>query len=87
MLVGVTDAEGRVWVVPANEAGCEDLFGSRGAGFRCQCQRYKLAPRESFASFPVEERTFRLRQQTDCGHAESNTTSGLIAYIAGEPVG
>jgi GNAT superfamily N-acetyltransferase len=90
MLVGVTDADARVSVVPANQAGCQDLqtvFGSRGTGFRCQCQRYKLAPRESFASFPVEERVFRLRQQTDCGHAESDATSGLVAYIDGEPVG
>ena len=77
-------------MVPANEASCQDLqtvFGSRGSGFRCQCQRYKLHPRESFASFPVEERSFRLRQQTDCGNPESDTTSGLVAYLDGEPVG
>jgi GNAT superfamily N-acetyltransferase len=28
-----------------------------------------------------------LRQQTDCGHRESGTTSGLVAYLDGEPVG
>ena len=87
---GVTNAGAQVSVVPANEASCHDLqtvFGSRGSGFRCQCQRYKLAPRESFAAFPVEERAFRLRQQTDCGHAGSDTTSGLVAYLDGEPVG
>jgi GNAT superfamily N-acetyltransferase len=50
-------------------------------------QRYKLRPRESFGSFPVEERAFRLRQQTDCGHPESDVTSGLVAYLDGEPVG
>jgi GNAT superfamily N-acetyltransferase len=90
MLVGVDDGDARVMVVAANEASCQDLqmvFGSRGPGFRCQCQRYKLAPRESFASFPVEERAFRLWQQTDCGHVGSNTTSGLVAYLDGEPVG
>lgn len=90
MLLDVTDADVRFSAVPANEARCEDLrtvFGTKGCGFRCQCQRYKLAPRESFASFPVEERTFRLRQQTDCGHPESNTTSGLVAYLGGEPAG
>jgi GNAT superfamily N-acetyltransferase len=90
MLGGVDDADARVMVVAANEASCQDLatvFGSRGPGFRCQCQRYKLAPRESFASFPVEERAFRLWQQTDCGHVGSNTTSGLVAYLDGEPVG
>jgi GNAT superfamily N-acetyltransferase len=29
----------------------------------------------------------RLRQQTDCGHPDSHTTSGLVAYLDGEPVG
>ena len=79
-----------VRVVPANEASCTDLqtvFGTRGQGAQCQCQRYKLLPRESFRSFPVEERAHRLRQQTDCGHPESDATSGLVAYIDGEPVG
>jgi GNAT superfamily N-acetyltransferase len=77
-------------IVPANEASWEDLqtvFGTRGTAARCQCQRYKLRRRESFASFPVEERQHRLRQQTDCGHPESETTSGLVAYLDGEPVG
>ena len=76
-------------VVPADQASCEDLqtvLGTRGQGARCQCQRYKLQPRESFGSFPVEERADRLRQQTDCGSG-SGTTSGLVAYLDGEPVG
>ena len=79
-----------IFVVPANEASWEDLqtiFGSRGQAARCQCQRYKLRPRESFASFPAEVRAHRLREQTDCGHPESDTTSGLVAYLDGEPVG
>jgi GNAT superfamily N-acetyltransferase len=77
-------------VVPANQATWEDLqqvFGTRGAGYRCQCQRYKLAPKESFGSVPVEDRAFRLRQQTDCGHPDSGETSGLVAYLGDEPVG
>jgi GNAT superfamily N-acetyltransferase len=77
-------------VVPANEASWEDLqtvFGTRGQASRCQCQRYKLRRRESFRSFPVEERAHRLRQQTDCGHPEADTTSGLVAYLEDEPVG
>jgi GNAT superfamily N-acetyltransferase len=77
-------------IVPANQASCEDLqtvFGARGPAARCQCQRYKLHPREAFHKFPVEERAHRLRTQTECGHPESDTTSGLVAYLDGEPVG
>jgi GNAT superfamily N-acetyltransferase len=86
----MTATEQPISVVPANEASWEDLqtvFGTRGQASRCQCQRYKLRPRESFRSFPAEERAFRLREQTDCGHPESGTTSGLVAYLDGEPVG
>ena len=82
--------ESEISVVPANEASWEDLqtvFGTRGQACRCQCQRYKLRRRESFRSFPAEERAHRLRQQTDCGHPESGTTSGLVAYLGDEPVG
>src|SRR5262247_1563919 len=77
-------------IVPANEARWEDLqavFGTRGQAAYCQCQRYKLRPREAFAKFPVEERAFRLREQTACGRPDSATTSGLVAYLGGEPAG
>ena len=77
-------------VVPANEATWEDLrtiFGTRGTAARCQCQRYKLRRRESFGNFPAEERADRLREQTDCGHPGAGPTSGLVAYLDGEPVG
>lgn len=77
-------------VGPANQASCEDLrtvFGTRGAGATCQCQRYKLRPKEAFSKFPAEERALRLREQTNCGHADSDTTSGLVAYLGGQPVG
>jgi GNAT superfamily N-acetyltransferase len=82
------DAE--VTVLPANQASWDDLrtvFGTRGDPSRCYCQRYKMRPGESWASFPAEERAFRLRTQTDCGHPESATTSGLVAYLDHEPVG
>ena len=78
-----------VTVVPANEASWEDLqtvFGMRGTAVICQCQRFKLRPRESFGSFPAEERAMRLRTQTNAGHPEAGTTSGLVAYLDGEPV-
>jgi GNAT superfamily N-acetyltransferase len=86
----MTDRETAISVVPANEASCDDLqtiFGVRGPASRCRCQRYKLHPKESFGSFPAEERAFRLRQQTDCGHPDSDATSGLVAYLGDEPVG
>jgi GNAT superfamily N-acetyltransferase len=79
-----------VTIVPANEASWEDLqavLGTRGDAHRCQCQRYKMRPRESWGSVGAEELAFRLRRQTDCGHPESKTTSGLVAYLDGEPVG
>jgi hypothetical protein len=77
-------------VLPANQASWDDLqtvFGTRGAAFGCQCQRYKLRAREAFRNFPVEERAHRLRRQTACGHPESGRTSGLLAYLDAEPVG
>ena len=80
----------RITVVPANEASCEDLqtvFGSRGTAAICRCQRFKLAPGEAFKSFPPEDRAFRLRAQTNCGAPGATSTSGLVAYLDGEPVG
>ena len=77
-------------VVPANRAACEDLqtvFGVRGSAAGCQCQRFKLGPREAFNSYPAEERALRLRAQTNCGQPRATTTSGLVAYLDGEPVG
>jgi len=79
-----------ITVVPANEASWEDLqavFGARGSAAVCWCQRYKLAPREAFSKFPAEERALRMREQTRCGDPTAATTSGLVAYLDGEPVG
>jgi len=81
---------GDVAIIPANEAGCGDLqtiFGERGAAAYCQCQRYKLAPKEAFSKFPVSERIARLGEQTRCGRPDADTSSGLVAYLAGVPVG
>jgi GNAT superfamily N-acetyltransferase len=85
-----SDVAAQVVARPANEASWADLqavFGTRGSAARCQCQRYKLRPRESFGSFPAEERAQRLREQTDCGHPGPGPTSGLVGYLGGEPVG
>ena len=59
---------GSLTVVPANHVSFGDvqaIFGTRGQASRCQCQRYKLAPLESFGLTPVKERA--LRAQTSCG--------------------
>ena len=84
------DAAESIVVIPANEANWDDLqavFGDRGSAVYCQCQRYKLAPREAFSKFPAEERAGRLREQTNPGMPDAQATTGLIAYLDGEPVG
>lgn len=76
--------------IPANEAPWADLeavLGSVGASRRCWCQRYKLDRGEAFAKFPAEERAERLREQTHAGEPGARETSGLVAYLDGEPVG
>jgi GNAT superfamily N-acetyltransferase len=77
-----------VSVRPANEASWDDLvaiFGTRGPGASCWCQREKLGRREAFKHHPREVRAARLREQTDCGGP--GPTTGLVAYTDREPVG
>jgi GNAT superfamily N-acetyltransferase len=77
-------------IVPANEATWEDIqtvFGTRGDPPRCHCQRYKLWPKESWNSVGREELAHRFRAQTDCGDPRAKNTTGLVAYLDGEPVG
>lgn len=79
----------RISVVPANEASWDDLqaiFGKRGDAARCQCQWFQTAPAE-WRSLPVDERARRLREQTACGEPGADRTSGLVAYLDGEPAG
>jgi GNAT superfamily N-acetyltransferase len=79
-----------ITILPANRASWNDLktvFGQRGEACKCYCQRYKLAPREAFKHHPAEVRAKRLREQTACGRPGASTTSGLVAYLGGEPVG
>ena len=63
------------------------VLGTRGDPHRCQCQRYRMQFRESWNSVGVEELGFRLLTQTHCGQPDAGTTSGLVAYLDGEPVG
>jgi GNAT superfamily N-acetyltransferase len=76
-------------IVPANEASWADLqcvFGTRGDPARCQCQ-WNKTPSSEWRSIPVEERARRLHEQTACGDPDAPETSGLVAYLDGEPVG
>lgn len=76
-------------VRPANEASWEDLetvLGSRGDPSRCWCQRFRMRPKESWASVGAEELSRRFREQTGCDQAAA-TTSGLVAYFGDDPVG
>jgi hypothetical protein len=76
-------------IVPANEASSADLaaiFGVRGYPSACQCQSFKVG-KQRWADIPVLERVARLRAQTHCGDPASTTTSGLVAFFEGEPVG
>ncbi|MFB4279894.1 MULTISPECIES: GNAT family N-acetyltransferase [unclassified Nonomuraea] len=79
---------GRLTIVPANEAPWEDLAAIFDAGEakRCRCQRFKVVGwiwRDS----TLEERTAMLRAQTACGDPDAPSTSGLVAYVDGEPAG
>ena len=85
----MTPLDAEISVVPANEASWEDLqaiFGMRGYTSTCQCQRFKIGP-AGWTAVPVYERAFQLRMQTNCGNPDADTTSGLVAYLDGEPVG
>src|SRR5882672_9003950 len=82
-----TDAA--IAVLPANEARWDELqavFGPRGDASRCQCQHYKIRHAQ-WRSVTAAERTARLRQQAGCSRRKARTTSGLVAYLDGEPVG
>lgn len=80
----------RLSVVAANAASWEDVqavLGPRGDAARCQCQRFKMWPGESWASVGAEELAHRLREQAGCGRPEAPSTAGLVAYLDGLPVG
>jgi GNAT superfamily N-acetyltransferase len=86
---GSARAAGEISIFPANEAAWEDLqavFGARGEPHRCQCQWFKMRAAE-WRALGTEERAEQLRGQTDCGSHDAEATSGLVAYLDGEPAG
>jgi GNAT superfamily N-acetyltransferase len=80
--------DGVVTVVPANAASWRDIrlvFGN-SAPMHCGCQRMRIGGREWW-DMPRAERAQRLKAATHCGDPTAKTTSGLIAYVDGEPAG
>jgi GNAT superfamily N-acetyltransferase len=76
-------------ILPANEVSWDDLqkvFGFRGDASHCQCQRYKIGGRV-WDSIPDEARAAMLRAETNCGDPAAPATTGLVAFLDGEPVG
>jgi GNAT superfamily N-acetyltransferase len=90
LAMDMTPTDLDISVRPANEAPWEDvervLGKARCHGALCYCQRFKMGW-SAWRATTDEERAYRLREQTDCGHPESGSTSGLLAYADGEPVG
>ncbi len=79
----------QVRIVPANEASRDDLqtIFSVGEGRGCQCQFFKLDNEEWRSSVTIEERAERLYEQTSCGNPRARSTTGLVAYCAGDAAG
>ena len=78
-----------VAVVPANQATWADLeaiFGTADYPFHCQCQRFKVTG-WLWRDTSLDERIAMHRSATACGQPDAEHTSGLVAYLDGEPVG
>ncbi|HTV99694.1 MAG TPA: GNAT family N-acetyltransferase [Streptosporangiaceae bacterium] len=83
----ITAAE--LTIVPANRASWADLqaiFGTADYPGKCYCQRYKTRDCH-WSSLSDQGRRERLREQTRCDDPRAATTTGLVAYLGGEPVG
>ena len=76
-------------IVPANEASWDDItsvFGTADYACRCLCQRLKV-PGWIWRDTTRDQRVVMLREQTACGDPGATSTSGLVAYVDGEPAG
>src|ERR1700741_2851891 len=79
-----------ITVVAANLESWEDLEAVLGAARchegRCYCQRFKIGYR-AWSSVTDAERADLLREQTGCDDPRADTTTGLVAYVDGDPAG
>ncbi len=76
-------------IVPANEASWQDLvaiFGTADYACRCQCQRLKVRG-WFWRDTTLDQRQTMFQRQTACDEPNSVATSGLVAYVDGEPAG
>ena len=76
-----------VRIVPANQASWEDLqviFSTNRTAQGCSCQWFKHRDKD-WKSIPAEALEADLRVQTGCGHDDAIETTGLVAYVGGEP--
>ena len=75
-------------IVPANEASWDDVRSVFTDSYarRCLCQRFKVAG-WIWRDTTQEQRATMLCEQTGCDDPAATTTSGLLAYVAGEPAG
>jgi GNAT superfamily N-acetyltransferase len=79
----------QVSIVPANQATWGDLvavFGTADYPAHCQCQRFKTTG-WIWHETTVEQRQSMLCEQTSCDDPDAPTTSGMVAYVDGEPAG
>ena len=78
----------QVRVVPANEASADDLDRVFGSSYpaRCRCQRFKVTG-WVWRDRTLAERVQMQYDQTRCGDPDAPVTSGLVAYVDGEPAG
>jgi GNAT superfamily N-acetyltransferase len=78
-----------VTIVPAKEASWDDLvaiFGTADYPFHCPCQRFKVTG-WLWRDTTLEQRLAMHQASTACGNPGAEHTSGLVAYLDGEPVG
>ena len=88
--MAVTGASPELTIVRSGEVPWEVLrtvFGGRADPAHCFCQRYKMAPRESWASVGGDGLAARLRDQNDAAAGDGLPSPGLVAFLGGEPVG
>lgn len=79
----------RVRIVPANEASWHDLslvFGTADYAARCRCQWFKVEG-WMWRDSTFDDRLAAQEEQTHCDEPDAPETSGLVAYVDGEPAG